>query len=118
MESTRRDHEPEKVFQLFANCRPVRGARRSLLCDLQKHRARFIPNGLYIILTRLVGCRSAEIKARFGGKYDRIIDEYFACLLREGYGFMCDEPERFPPLDLSWDRPERITNGIIDVDSK
>jgi SPASM domain peptide maturase of grasp-with-spasm system len=38
-------------------------------------------------------------------------------LTAEGYGFWCDEQERFPKFDLSWERPEKITNAIIDVDS-
>jgi SPASM domain peptide maturase of grasp-with-spasm system len=84
---------------------------------LQKHRAHFIPNGLYFILTRFQGKSSAEIKQAFGGAHDRTIDQYFAFLLRHKYGFICTELERFPDMDLSWDRPERVTNGIIDVDS-
>ncbi|HEY4572343.1 MAG TPA: hypothetical protein VIJ26_00200 [Thermoanaerobaculia bacterium] len=41
----------EPVFQLFACCLPVKGARRSLLCDVQRQAFQFIPNGLYEILT-------------------------------------------------------------------
>jgi SPASM domain peptide maturase of grasp-with-spasm system len=105
-----------EVFKLFANCLPVKGARRSTICDLQKQRMRLIPNDLFYILTDLAGLPTTEIKRRFNGDCDEVIDNYFTMLTEEAYGFWCDEPELFPKLDLSWDRPEKITNAIIDVD--
>lgn len=109
-------NQASEVFKLHANCLPVKGARRSTICDLQKQRMRLIPNDLFYILTDLAGLPTSEIKRRFNGDSDEVIDEYFAMLENESYGFWCDEPERFPKLDLTWQRPERITNAIIDVD--
>jgi SPASM domain peptide maturase of grasp-with-spasm system len=109
-------NQASEVFQLHANCLPVKGARRSTICDLQKQRMRLIPNDLFYILTDLAGLPTSEIKRRFNGNSDEVIDDYFAMLEREAYGFWCDEPERFPKLDLTWERPEKITNAIIDVD--
>jgi SPASM domain peptide maturase of grasp-with-spasm system len=108
--------QASEVFKLYANCIPVKGARRSTICDVQKQRMRLIPNDLYYILTELAGLPAAEIKRQFDGNCDQVIDDYFAMLSDEDYGFWCDEPERFPQLDLSWQRPEAITNAIIDVD--
>lgn len=108
-------NQTTEVFQLYANCLPVKGARRSTICDLQKQRMRLIPNDLYEILTEYAGLPTTEIKRRFNGN-DEIIDDYFTMLTEESYGFWCDEPELFPKLDLSWERPETITNAIIDVD--
>lgn len=110
-------NQASEVFQLYANCLPVKGARRSTICDLQKQRMRLIPNDLFYILTDLAGMPTTAIKDRFDGNSDQVIDDYFAMLTAEGYGFWCDEPERFPKFDLSWERPEKITNAIIDVDS-
>jgi SPASM domain peptide maturase of grasp-with-spasm system len=108
----------EPVFQLFACCLPVKGARRSLLCDVQRQAFQFIPNGLYEILTEHAGRTVAEIKAAYGHEYDEEIDEYFGFLLHNEFGFWCDDPERFPPIDLTWEAPERITNAILDVDAR
>jgi SPASM domain peptide maturase of grasp-with-spasm system len=105
-----------EVFKLYANCIPVKGARRSTICDVQKQRMRLIPNDLFYILTELAGLPTAEIKRQFNDNCDEVIDDYFAMLSEEDYGFWCDEPDRFPPLDLTWQRPETITNAIIDVD--
>ena len=111
----------EPVFVLFACCAPVRGARRSVVCDLQRQSFHFIPNGLYEILTEHAGATVAEIRQRYGHEYDDEIDEYFEFLLHHELGFWCADPqgpERFPPLDLTWEAPERITNAILDVDER
>ena len=107
----------EPVFCLFACCIPVKGARRSVLCDVQRQSFQFIPNGLYEILTEHAGRTVAAIKAAYDQEYDEEIDEYFEFLLRHEFGFWCDDPGRFPPLDLTWEAPERITNAILDVDA-
>lgn len=104
------------VFKLFGNCVPVKGARRSVVCDLQKQRMRFIPNNLFYILTELADLPVEEVKQRFDSTAGRVIDEYFALLVADDYGFWCDEPEKFPRMDLTWHRPETITNSIIDID--
>lgn len=105
------------VFKLFGNCVPVKGARRSVVCDLQKQRMRLIPNDLFYILTELADLPVDEIKRRFDDNAGTVIDEYFARLVADDYGFWCDEPEKFPRMDLTWQRPEAVTNSIIDVDS-
>jgi SPASM domain peptide maturase of grasp-with-spasm system len=107
---------PTSHFRLYACCRPVRGARRSVICDLQRGTFVFIPNGLYDILTEHQTHTVDAIKALYEHHYDDIINEYFAFLIEHEYGFWCDEPELFPDLDLTWQRPEQITNAIIDVD--
>ena len=109
---------PEAVFSLFACCLPVQGARRSLVCDLQRQSFQFIPNGLYEILTEHAGKTAAGIKAAYDHEYDEEIDEYFEFLLGHEFGFWCADPERFPALDLTWEAPERITNAILDVDRR
>jgi len=106
----------EPVFVLFACCLPVRGARRSVLCDLQRQSVQPIPNGLYEILTEHAGKSVAAIQDFYGHEYDAEIDEYFAFLLRHELGFFTHDPDRFPAIDLTWEAPERITNAIVDVD--
>jgi SPASM domain peptide maturase of grasp-with-spasm system len=113
----RPDRAAHRPFVLFACCIPVRGARRSVLCDLQRRTYRLIPNGLYDILTEQSGQTIAAIKAAYGHEFDREIDGYFEFLLEHELGFFTDEPERFPPLDPTYETPSRVTNAIIDVDA-
>jgi SPASM domain peptide maturase of grasp-with-spasm system len=105
-----------RVFRLFACCVPVRGARRSTLCDLQRERYELIPNGLFDILARYTDHTLDEIRADFPAALHATLDEYFDHMVREEYGFWCDDPESFPPLSMQWERPELVTNAIVDVD--
>ncbi len=111
-------NKSEPIFKLFANCLPVKGARRSIICDLQLRKYDLIPNGLYYILTELKGLSVERIKDAFDPAKHRIIDEYFEFLEKKEYGFFCDEPDLFPDLDLKWMAPGQITNAIIDVNQE
>jgi SPASM domain peptide maturase of grasp-with-spasm system len=107
-----------KVFRLFACCVPVRGARRSTICDLQRERYELIPNGMYDLLSRYTDHTLEEIRADFPAAAHPTLDEYFDFLVKQEFGFWCEDPEAFPPMDLSWERPETVTNAIVDVDER
>lgn len=104
-----------RVFRLFACCVPVRGARRSTLCDLQRKTYQFIPNGLYEILTKHRGKNTDELKDLYERKFDEEIEEYFNFLISQEFGFWCDDLDAFPDLDLTWEMPSTITNAIVDI---
>jgi SPASM domain peptide maturase of grasp-with-spasm system len=107
----------ERCFMLFACCIAVRGARRSVVCDLQRQSWHLIPNGLYEILTERRGMTVAAIKDFYQHEFDPEIDGYFEFLGKHELGFFTAEPELFPPLALDFQTPSRITNAIIDVDA-
>lgn len=104
-------------FKLFANCIPVKGASRSLLCDVQRNRSNFIPNDLYTILEDFPNKSISEIEAIYGEENKEVLNDYFEFLLNEEYGFFCsaEELQLFPKLNLEWAHPSIITNAIIDV---
>lgn len=108
---------PDRRFRLYASCIPVRGARRSTICDLQRGGYHLIPNGLHEIVTAHRGSTLAEIRAAFGNRHDDVIDDYFRFLEERDLGFWCDDPDEFPDLELEWDRSEAVTNAIVDVDA-
>ena len=103
-------------FQLFACCIPVRGALNHVICDLQRGVIQSIPESLFIILTEFKNQTAAEIKAVFEHQWDKRIDEYYRFLEEGEWGFWCDDPARFPDIELVWDSPALITNAIIDID--
>jgi SPASM domain peptide maturase of grasp-with-spasm system len=105
------------VFRLYAHCIPVRGAQRSTVCDLQRREWHLVPNGLHEILTLHRDRTREELHALYGEGSAPVIDEYFAFLEENELGWWTDEPERFPPLDCSWDAPARVTNAIVDADA-
>lgn len=105
-------------FRLFANCIPVKGAKRSIICDIQRGNFEFIPNGLFAILTEEKHQSIQEIKMSYDNQYDEIIESYFQFLIANEFIFWCgkEELELFPELNLAWDFPAHISNAIVDVD--
>lgn len=109
----------KKAFHLHACCMLVKGARRSTICDLQRMDFEFIPNALYEILTTQRGKSLNEVKENHDTSHHSTIDEYFEFLVSRNFGFWCDTDDlaRFPDIELDWERPEKITNALIDVSS-
>jgi len=105
------------IFKLFACCIPVLGARRSIICDIQRGSFKFIPNILYEILTEYKNQSIQSIKDNFQNKYDNYIDSYFNFLEKHEFGFWCNNPEQFPEIEMKWLHPSLITNAIIDSNS-
>ncbi len=103
-------------FALFASCLPVKGAKRSSICDLQRQRIHFIPNILYAIITGYSGTTIEYVKSIYGQENSIAIDSYFEFLQQEELIFFTLAPESFPLLSLEWKTPSAITNGIWDID--
>lgn len=104
-------------FKLFAHCIPVKGAKRSVICDLQRRRIEFLPNSLYDLLTEHKLDSIGTIKQQYGTENEAVIEEYFQFLVQKEFLFLCDQDELqcFPDLDLSWEVPNQIENAIIDA---
>ncbi|MBB5623581.1 SPASM domain peptide maturase of grasp-with-spasm system [Pedobacter cryoconitis] len=104
-------------FKLYANCIPVKGASRSIICDIQRGRYNFITNDLYEILSEQSDLSINDIFSFYGAENKEILEEYFHFLSSEEYIFFCEFEELglFPKLDLHWESPSIITNAIIDV---
>lgn len=102
-------------FKLFASCIPVKGAKRSTICDVDRGDVQPIPNDLYDILTDYKNKKLEDIIADYGEELRGDIIEYFTFLENSEFGFWCSEPDRYPDMELTWDAPSIISNAIIDV---
>jgi len=107
----------KNYFKMFSCCIPVKGASRSVICDLQRNSFEFIPNDLYKIILLFPEMNIFSIKEMYNNKYDETIDEYIEFLVKNEFGFYCtkDELKFFPELNLEWDYPALISNAIIDL---
>ena len=103
---------------LYSNCILVKGASRSVICDLQLQQLHYIPNSLYELLSEHLGKTIQEIKKSYNNKYHKTIDSYFNFLEEKECIFYTDFPEMFPPLNLEWDFPHKVSNAIIDYNSE
>lgn len=110
----------EQMFSIFSNCHIVKGAKRSVICDLHRRRIDFIPNALYYILSNYKKHTISEIKKKFNNENDAFIDEYFDFMITNEYGFFIDKKEKklFPPIELKFDLPSIISNCILDINDK
>ena len=52
-----------KYIKLYANCIPVKGFNRSVICDLQRSDIKLIPNDLFELLS-FQDIKISEIKAK------------------------------------------------------
>ncbi len=104
-------------FKLFANCIPVRGAKRSIICDIDLNKYKHIPNSLFEVLTNCKNRNVGEVKSFYENNIDEGIDKYFSLLLEEGWGFLTDHPNSFPEIDTTWETPSAVKNAILDLSS-
>lgn len=105
-------------FKTFANCFIVRGASRSLICDLQRQASDFIPNDMVEVLEELNAKKSLdEVFQLFGEENKKIIQEYLDYMDEKEYGFYCEEDEfdLFPELNKEFLVPAHITNTVLEL---
>lgn len=108
-----------QYLRMFECCRLVKGANRSIVCDLQRGAYHFIPNDLFdfINLDLTFPVDSILEKYKTDSDNSEIVEGYISFLLKEEYAFLCSEQERslFPPMRTQWEEPCVITNSIIDI---
>lgn len=105
----------DSFIRLFSSCVPVKGARRSTICDLGDESYHFIPNSLYVILDELKKEKAVDVLRSIDSENLKFVDEYLTFLFDNNFCFVTSEPNRFPDLNLDWRSPHKITNAIIDV---
>lgn len=104
------------AFVLLGRSVPVKGARRSVICDVMARRLRLIPNDLYELLAKNTCVRVNELADSRPAEQARKLREHLAALASEGYGFWTDEPEGFRAIEFPREGSARCTNAIIDID--
>ncbi|WP_108424691.1 grasp-with-spasm system SPASM domain peptide maturase [Flagellimonas amoyensis] len=105
-------------FKIFANCLIVKGATRSLVCDLQRLNSDYVPNDMVQVIEKLNEKVSIKEVIKFYGKENEsILEEYLSYLVEKDYGFYCVESDfnMFPELDRTYQTPGSITNIIIEL---
>jgi|SRR5690554_1779465 len=102
----------KSYFLLFANCIPVKGAKKSIICDLQRNSFLNIPNELYKLLTSNDYLDLAEVNEEKKESIDYLINHE--------YGFLTNEPELFPRLSNNTNQevPNLLIEFLIDFDEK
>ncbi len=105
----------ERFFKLFACCMLVKGAQRSIICDLQRNTFMFVPGSLTGLLEQSVFMKIGELKSFYKHEYDRELEDFFQKMVKDNFGFHTAMPELFPVIDLSWKSPLSVTNAVVDI---
>lgn len=106
------------TFKFFADCIPIKGHKRGVIYDLNRGRYQFIPNSLVDFCIDAEGkCRN-DIKLSYSKEFYPVVDEYLSFLETNEFIYWMPEVflKNFPKLNLEWDYPAIISNGIIDID--
>lgn len=102
-------------LMLYSVCIPVKGARRSMICDLQNGHNYYVPNDLYDMLRMYNGSKVRDLLAKASSAENReVIQDYINFLIANNLAFTTKRPDSFPPMALEWDEPSLVTNCIID----
>lgn len=106
-----------RIPKLFSCCIIVKGASRSIVCDLQRHTFEFIQNDFIHIVENSENFSMIEIREKYPHLHLQI-DSLYQVLEKNEYIFFTDMPDMFPKINISkWDEPSIITNAIVDIDS-
>ena len=103
-------------FLIYSCCKIVRGAKNSVIYDFQRSTLRFIPVELARILRKFERKDLNTVKENFHYDEWEILHSSLKTLEKEEYIFFTNDVDSYLDLESSWDAPNRITNGIIDID--
>lgn len=108
--------ECEKVFLLFSNCVPVRGVKRTAICDLIKGEIHLVSNELFSLFSNNAMVIKDVLSTLNDEDHDTFF-EFIKFLEEKNLGFWCEEQlvNLFPPLSMEWDYCSSISNCVIDV---
>ena len=102
-------------IRLFACCIPVKGTRRSLICDTQRESIHLIPNSLYELIAVNSSLIYAKLIEGVDHEHHATIYEYLTFLIENELAFVTESPHLFPQMRLDWKSPNQISNCIVDM---
>jgi SPASM domain peptide maturase of grasp-with-spasm system len=103
-----------KVFKLYADVIPVKGAVRCTICDLGRGEVYYISQGLCSFLIEYADVPFQKILDEHPPEIREVLEKEVSFLLDNELGFFTESPEKFPQIELDWDYPSVITNAIIE----
>lgn len=88
-----------------------------MICNTWNSSFLYIPEALYLILTKFEGWAKEDIQKYFNNEEDEYINSYFKFLEDNELGFYCTSHEQklFPKINYNFTQPYLISNCIIDI---
>lgn len=107
-----------RFFILFSCCIPVKGYKRSTLCDIQRDSYMYIPNKFCDFLLQCSGLVDFDLLHHIDHIEKQSLTIWLDKLANKEFGFYTDDESdlnSFLPIDLKYEEPKPISNAIIDV---
>lgn len=107
----------ETILLLYSHCIIVKGAERSVICDLQRQKIYPIPHTLCSLFKDEMYIDIPETVSQLDHEGNEILKEYFEFLENNELAFYCsmDEIQLFPKMSEEWLFPAHISHCILDV---
>ena len=105
---------------LFSCCIITSGAKRSIICDVQRNDVKFIPNDLFFLIPYFREKTVEELLGFYGDSNKHLVEEYFDFLIGHEFAFYCNQQEviNFPLLNINdFQLPYTISNAIVEIDN-
>lgn len=103
----------DNYLLLFSFCKIIKGKEKSIICDFQKEKIKFIPNEMAIVIEMLKNQPFNLVRNHFIDDID-VFNSYIKFLSDEGFVFYNDNIENFIDIENYWTSPEIINNAIIE----
>lgn len=105
-----------KCLVLYANCLPVKGSYRTILCDILKQRFYYIPLSLYLLIEEFENSPFSVVQQRYRNEDLTILESYVDFLINNDLAFWVDFDKRhhFSKLNMKSESSAHVTNGIFD----
>ena len=104
-------------YIMFSHCFPVKGAVRSLICNIQSGTYYFIPNDMFEVVSQHRIFNITNLVSLWGEDNRQSLSSYIDLLVLNESVFRVSDPkvlDYFPALDFQYDSPSVIDNAIID----
>ena len=98
---------------LFSFCKVVKGAEKSVICDFQKGKIKFIPHEMEEVI-RMLQKQPLNVVRKYFKEDNETFESYIKFLIDEGFVFYNKSKEEFLEIKNQWSSPEIINNAIIE----
>ena len=98
---------------LFSFCKVVKGAEKSVICDFQKGKIKFIPHEMEEVI-RMLQKQPLNAVRKYFKEDNETFESYIKFLIDEGFVFYNKSKEEFLEIKNQWSSPEIINNAIIE----
>ncbi|KMQ64842.1 hypothetical protein ACM46_11515 [Chryseobacterium angstadtii] len=107
-----------ELMLLYSHCIIVKGASRSVICDLQRKNIHPVPNAFAELFGNGRYFNVPEIMRQLDDEGKEILNEYLEFMEQNELAFRCshDELAFFPEMSEEWLFPAHISHCLLDAD--